>query len=399
MRILFLSPRVPDPPDKGDKIRSHHLMRRLASRHEVHAAFLLDEPADAAHAESVARWAASTSWAPRRALESVVRGGWTAATGRPLSVGWFRSGDLVRRVARRRAEVPFDVALAYCSSMAGYLEDFSGPRVVDFVDVDSLKWKQYSERSGFPKSAVYSLEHRLLRKYERHLCTDWDRVVIISAAERDMLGDFADVGRVDVVENGVDSEAFRRSAERPRAPELVFVGALDYFANAEGIAWFVRDVWGAVRARVPAARLRIVGRKPGPAVRALGEVAGVEVVGDVPSVPPELWRSSIAVVPLRIAQGLQNKVLEAMAAGVPVVSSPAAVRALGDPAGAWKVAETADQWAGAIAELVEDPVAADGQAERAVARVAEEYSWDSKARDYERVMERAVAEHGRGGSR
>ena len=392
MNVLFLSQRIPEPPNKGDKIRSHHLMRRIAARHAVHVACLLDDESEIAHVAAAERWAASVVWRVRRSGESAVRGAASALTGRPITAGWFRSGGLAGDLRRLRRRHHFDVAVAYCSSMAPYLRDWPGPRVVDLVDVDSEKWRQYAARSRGPKRIVYGLEHRLLREYEARLVREFDRSVIISPGERDVLERFADVSRVDVVTNGVDVDSLGRSGPRPREPLLVFVGALDYFANAEGIAHFVREAWPGVRARVPGARLRIVGRKPGPEVRALGGAAGVEVVGEVDDVRPELWQAGIAVVPLRIAQGLQNKVLEAMAAGVPVVSSPAAVRGVaGEAPTHFRVADSPAEWADAVAGLLGEPDAAEAMAERALTLVRDRYSWDRKAEEYERILEEAAA--------
>jgi len=391
LKILFLSQRVPEPPNRGDKMRSCHLMRRLATRHEVHVGCLLDEESERADAEVVGEWAASVTSRLRRPAEGALRGAACAVSGRPISAGWFRSAALARDLAALRARHDFDVAVAFCSSMAPYLQHFTGPRVIDFVDVDSEKWRQYAERGSFPRSAIYGLEHRLLRTYERRLLAEFDRGVVISEAERDLLGTFADVSRVDVVASGVDVKGLARPEPRLSGTELVFVGSLDYFPNAEGICWFADAVWPAIRVRVPGATLRIVGRRPGPEVRALAARPGVTVVGEVDDVRPELWRASVAVVPLRIAQGLQNKVLEAMAAGVPVVSSPSAVRAFGPNRGAWREAEAAPAWAEAVAELTGAPGVAQAQAARALAMVREGFSWDSKALEYERVLERAVA--------
>lgn len=393
MNILFLAPRVPHPPNKGDKIRSHHLMRRIATRHTVHIGCLLDEPADAEHAEAARGWAASVDCHPRHRAESVWRGATGALTGAPLSVGYFHSGQLAADVRRRLAGDRIDVAVAYCSSMAPYLERFAGPRVVDFVDVDSLKWTQYARRAGAAKRPVFALEGRLLRGLERRLTREFDRCVIISAREREMLAEHASVDRVDVVTNGVETEFWGALPRTPRERELIFVGALDYFANADGIVDFARRVLPAVRDRVPGTTLRVVGRRPGPAVRALSDLPGVDVVGEVDDVRPELARATVAVAPLRIAQGLQNKVLEAMAAGVPVVSSPSAVRAIeGEDGRHYAVADEVGEWASRLAELLEDGDLAARRAREADAFVRERFSWDVKAREFEAVLERAVLE-------
>ncbi len=398
MRLLFLSQRVPQPPNKGDKIRSHHIARRLAARHEVHLAFLLDEPAEEAHAREAAGWAASASWRLRSAAESAGRGAASCLAGGPISAGWFVNGALRREVAGRLAAAPFDAVVAYCSSMVPYVERFRGPRVVDFVDVDSAKWAQYADRAGFPKRAVFALEHRRLRDWERRLVRDFDRTLVVADAERDLLATFADASRVAVVGNGVDAEHFAPRGPRARQPVLVFVGALDYFANADGCVHFVREAWPAVRARVPGAVLRLVGRRPGHEVTALAGVAGVEVVPDPPDVRPWLWGAAAAVVPLRIAQGTQNKVLEAMAAGVPVIASAVSVRGIdGEPGGHFLVADAPDAWADAAAGVLARPEEADALAARALARVAERYSWDRRAEAYEAEIRRAIDGHAAAG--
>jgi sugar transferase (PEP-CTERM/EpsH1 system associated) len=391
VRLLFLSQRVPEPPNKGDKIRSHHLARRLAARHEVHLAFLLDEPSERADAERAATWAASCRWRVRSRLESAGRGALAAATGAPMSAGWFRSAALARDVGALLRARAFDAVVAYCSSMAPYAREFAGPRVLDLVDVDSEKWRQYADRAAFPRRAVYAHEHRLLRAFERRLVREFDRTVVVSRAEREVLATFADAGRVAVVGNGVDADGFARPHARPREPRLVFVGALDYFANVDGIIHFVRETWPDVRRAVSGARLAIVGRRPGGEVRALAGADGVEVVADPEDVRPWVWGAAACVVPLRIAQGTQNKVLEAMAAGVPVVATSAALRGIEGEAGRhFRVADASGAWVAALGDLLSRPEEADALAERARRLVVERYSWDRQAERYEEEIRNAV---------
>jgi glycosyltransferase involved in cell wall biosynthesis len=240
MNILFVTQRVPAPPDRGDKIRAHHFARRLASRHQVHVACLLDGPSETVHIDDVRRWAASVTWRFRRPEESAIRGAAAALTGKPMTVGFFRSGGLAKEIETLMRRDRFDVVVAYCSSMANYVNGFVGAKVVDLVDVDSEKWKQYAERSSIPKRALYGLEHRLLRNYERRLVREFDRCILVSEAERQVLSRFADSQTVEVVANGVETEWWKRAVPRPRDPVLVFTGVLDYHANVDGIEYFAR---------------------------------------------------------------------------------------------------------------------------------------------------------------
>jgi sugar transferase (PEP-CTERM/EpsH1 system associated) len=272
--------------------------------------------------------------------------------------------------------------------------------VLDLVDVDSEKWREYARRAGLPARAVYALEHRLLRRWERRLVGEFDRSVLISGEEREVLARFADVQRVAVVSNGVDARWLARPSPRPRDATLVFTGALDYFANVEGIVRFARETFPSIRRHIPQATLRVVGRRPAPAVRALADVEGIRVVGEVADMRPELWRASVAVAPLSIAPGIQNKVLEAMAAGVPVVATRAALRSLGGREGEhYLAADTPEELAGAVSRLVERPEEAEAMAARALALVRQRYSWDDRAREYEGVLEEAVAERAARGGR
>ncbi|HET9888051.1 MAG TPA: TIGR03087 family PEP-CTERM/XrtA system glycosyltransferase [bacterium] len=391
MNILFLTQRVPEPPNKGDKIRSHHLAKRLARHHAVHLAFLLDGTEEEEHARATKSWAASARWRLRSPMESAARSVWSAVRGRPMTCGYFHSGALADDIGGLLAREKFDVAVAYCSSMADYLHGFSGPKVLDLVDVDSEKWKQYADRAGFGKSAVYECEHRLLRRYERRLVDEFDRVIVISRAEREQLSRFAEVSNVAVVSSGVDAQAWRRPDSRGTARDLVFVGTLDYFANTDGITHFVHEIFPSIRSRRAGTRLKIVGRKPGPEVRALDEVEGVEVIPDVDDVRPYVWGSEVFVAPLRIAQGQQNKVLEAMAAGVPVVATPAALRGIEGTAGEhYCSAATPQEFVNEVVGLLEDRERAAEMGERAGALVRARYTWEGAAQEFENELQYAI---------
>ena len=211
----------------------------------------------------------------------------------------------------------------YCSAMAQYVPwEASIPVVMDLVDVDSDKWTQYATKTGFPFSTIYRKEGRDLRAYEREVSEKSACVVVTTEREAQLARDVAPAARVHVVSNGVDTHFFAPSRAADEAPTAIFTGDMSYFPNREGVTYFVRDVLPLVRRQIPDIRFLVVGRNPGRQVEALQSEPGVEVTGFVPDVRPFLARASVAVAPLTIAAGVQNKILEAMSSGLPVVATP-----------------------------------------------------------------------------
>jgi len=336
-RLLFLAHRIPYPPDKGEKIRAWHMLDHLAKSWEVDLGCLVDDPRDLAHLAALrARFA--------RVEARVVRGKWQAAAralarlrpGAPLSLGWFHDPALAAWVRQGLAGRRWDAALVYSSAMAPYL---MGPaarrpgfrRVLDMVDVDSAKWQAYAAGAKPPMRLVWAREARTLLDLERRAALDFDCSLFVSEEEaRHFLALAPDcAGRVDWVENGVDLARFDPAQAWPNPyPEgevpIVFTGTMGYRPNVEAVVWFAGSVLPRLRKRTPPPSFWIVGANPAPAVQALAALPGVHVTGSVPDVQPFLAHAAVAVAPLKIARGIQNKVLEAMAMARPVVASPQA---------------------------------------------------------------------------
>jgi sugar transferase (PEP-CTERM/EpsH1 system associated) len=356
--ILYVVHRVPYPPDKGDRIRTYHLLRHLAERADVHLACLADEPVSDETRAALEGLCARVAVVPLGRWSRWLWALGAAGTGRSISEGAFHSRALRRLVRRWAQETPFHAALASASSVAPYLctpDLRQVPAVVDLIDVDSQKWLDYAAAGRGPRAWVYRLEGRQLRRREQALA-GWVRAVtVVSEHEAALYRGFLPGGPVRVVPNGVDQDYFRPQAPPEGENGCVFVGALDYHPNVDAACWFAREVWPAVRARHPAARLRLVGRRPAPEVCRLAAVAGVDVVGQVPDVRPHVAGAAVAVAPLRIARGVQNKVLEAMAMAKPVVASPQALAGLGDrPDLPALRAEESREWVEAIRSLLGD---------------------------------------------
>ncbi len=395
--LLFLSHRIPYPPNKGDKIRSYHVLRFLAERYRVHLGTFVDDPRDWRYVDEVQRWVVESCFRPlesRRARLRSLRG---LFDGRALTLPYYADRgmrDWVRRLAQlHRIERVF----VFSSAMAQYalLPGLEGARkVVDFVDVDSDKWIQYARSTPWPLSWIYRREGDRLASFEMDVAKQVDGSLFVSAEEARLFQERAQVDSgVGFFDNGVDWRYFDPEVEfeSPYGRDeqvLVFTGAMDYRANVDAVDWFARQVLPRILERVPEALFAIVGARPVKAVRKLESLPGVRVTGAVEDIRPYLKHARFAVAPLRIARGIQNKVLEALAMAKPVLATPAAVEGIelaqGDELavaeGAPALAELAVKWL----ESGRD------QAPRARAWIRRRYDWNANLARLEELLEAAA---------
>ena len=360
-RLLFLCHRIPFPPEKGEKIRAWHMLEHLARSWEVDLGCLVDDRADFDHVPALrqacarveARWTGSRSEAGFRALRQF-------RPGRPLSLGWFHNPGLQDWTQAQLAEGRHDAVFVYSSAMAPYAMGARRPglrRVLDLVDVDSEKWRAYAASGRGPMRHVWQREARTLLRFEREAVADFDRSLFVSADEAAHFARLAPecATRVDYVANGVELGRFDPTLPHANPlpggrPALVFTGTMDYRPNVEAVSWFAREVMPLLEGT----EFHIVGANPAPAVRALERLRGVHVTGTVPDVRPYLTHAAVAVAPLRIARGIQNKVLEAMAMARPVVASPEAFEGVrAQPGRDILVAQGAFETAQRIREVLE----------------------------------------------
>ncbi|MBN2021543.1 MAG: TIGR03087 family PEP-CTERM/XrtA system glycosyltransferase [Pirellulales bacterium] len=332
-QILFLAHRIPHPPNRGDRIRSFHMVRFLAERADVHLAFLTDAPAPPASLAVLGGLCRRVAAAPLGRRARWFHAARSGAAGRTATEGLFRSARLDKIVRGWSRETRFDAVVVFCSSMMQYAGPAlqTGARLlVDLVDVDSQKWFDYAETSRGLKRFFFALEGRRLRRLESSLPRQADAVTVVSRQEADLYRGFCPSDRIFTISNGVDLDYFQ-PREAPAAiapPRCVFVGALDYRANVDGVQWFAERVWPVVHRERPDARFQLVGSHPARAVRRLAELPGVELIGAVDDVRPWLAAAALVVVPLRVARGIQNKVLEGLAMGRAVVATPQAIEGL-----------------------------------------------------------------------
>jgi sugar transferase (PEP-CTERM/EpsH1 system associated) len=393
VNILYLCHRIPFPPDKGDKIRSYHQIESLGARHRVHVATFVDSAEDERHVPELRERCASLIVDRRTTTTNLTRAAAALWTGDPFSVACFRSSRIARGVERALREERIDLALVFSSGMAQYVEGATGiARVIDFVDVDSEKWRVYAERDRGPLRLLYAREAKLLLAHDARIAHAFDGSLFVSETEAALFRERSGAKNVSAIPMGVDLDYFRPAPEPALAPVLVFVGMMSYMPNVDAMRFFVGDVLPLLRREIPGVSLHIVGREPVPAVRALADPPHVVVTGAVPDVRPYLREAAVALAPFRISRGMQSKVLEAMASGLPVVGTRLAFQ--GIPAGTddgVEAAETADALAASVARLLRDPAERRDRGVRARRYVERHHRWADHGEALDAFLEGVLA--------
>jgi len=361
-KLLFLSHRIPYPPDKGDKIRAWHILRRLMQSHEVFVGCLIDDPADWSHVPALRERCAELACFPLRPRWQKLRALARFRPGKPLTLDYFHNPRLRRWLLDIIEREGIDRIFVFCSAMVPYANDITGAeRVLDFIDADSSKWTEYAERSRWPMSWVWAREGRTLLEFERRAARSFDHSLFVSEDELRHFRSLApeSAGRTSFISNGVDfgyfsplhqfDDPFPTSGAR-----IVFTGAMDYRPNIDAVSWFAREVMPLLREGGRSPGFWIVGANPADEVCRLAGLAGVHVTGRVPDTRPYLAHADVVAAPLRIARGIQNKVLEAMAMGRPVVATPQALQGIrAEPGRELLIAEDALALARCVTEVLD----------------------------------------------
>lgn len=359
--LLYLVHRIPYPPNKGDKIRSFHLLEYLSKRYNVFLGTFIDDPEDWKYAQEVEKYCSECCILELEPKASRLKSLSGFFTGSALSLPYYRNRELETWVGKRIREKEIGKSVIFSSPMAQYVEKHGEMlRIMDFVDVDSDKWKQYADSCSFPSKPIYAREGMRLEQYERRIAAEFDASFFVSEQEADHFRKIAPESsqKIHAYLNGVNADYFspERAYENPYPPGeavLVFTGAMDYRPNIDAVLWFADEVFP----KLPGTRFYIVGSNPVETVRALSGRPGIHVTGRVPDVRPYLAHARLAVAPLRIARGIQNKVLEALAMGKMVAASPQAMEGIPENAGC-RVCSDAQDFVDSIGEMLDSQACA-----------------------------------------
>lgn len=394
-KLLYLVHRLPYPPNKGDKIASFHLLRFLAARYEVYLGTFIDDPADRRHPAALKAYCAglcAPEIRPHWARIASLRG---LLTGEALSLPYLRNAELQRWTDRILEEVMPNRVVVFSGPMAQYVTGRI-PRgaiaLFDMVDVDSEKWRSYGDRKPWPMSWLYRREADRLLAFERRMAAEFDGTLFVSKEEAELFRRLAPeiAHKTTYRIQGVDSAFFDPQTEYPNpypddAPTLVFTGAMDYWPNVDAVTWFAEVAFTDIRAAVPNARFCIVGTRPAVEVQRLAERPGIQVTGDVNDVRPFLAHARAAALPLRIARGIQNKVLEAMAMQLPIIATPGAMTGIRSfPGFEPTVSDDPQRLVDAAIQRLSNPRYLDGAARDCV---LQRYDWDANLQRVGRLLE------------
>ena len=426
-RVLFLTHRVPYPPDRGDRIRAFHILQFLAARYDVSLAAVSDEPVTSdqmqvieSFTQRVAIQKINAKWGKLRGLVSLALGG-------AVSPAYFYRPALAKTIAAWHREEPFDAIVTFCTGMVSYAraitqehrperavpiahdnQEFSGAKtpqtamrsaarsrnvtpihIIDLVDVDSAKWAQYAKHSKFPMNLIYAAEAKRLRAIEAGEHDHFDAIGVVSEAEANIYrNEVCQHPGLTVLRHAVDTQ-FHQPMADANSKTIVFIGVRNYKPNVEGIIWFVRNVMPLLREQVPDVKLQIIGRHPSPHVTSLSSEANVEVIGSVPDVRDYLRAAVASIAPLQIARGVQTKVLEAMASGrVAVCSKGAAEGIHGNGGEHLLICDSPSQWAATLTNVITQPALRSRIASQARQRIEDQYRWEKCYEPLEKLINR-----------
>ncbi len=400
-KVLVLAHRIPYPPDKGDKIRTWHMLQHLAQHYRVTLICLIDDPNDCQYVPVLRQIVQQVHYLVRTPKTMRLHAGVALITGRSFSQECFYASALQQAFDDYLATQTPAAILCFCSTMADYVfRSHHWPQrfreitlLDDLIDVDSEKWLQYAEKKNSFTRWLYRREARLVRALEQRIVSEFGRVFLVSEEEKEVLGKYMPVDKVEALSNGVDLDYFSLIAVELQhfttAPcKLVFSGAMDYWPNIEGAVWFAEQIFPLVRQQVPAASFCIAGRNPAPTVRALEKIPGVEVTGTVADMRAYLASATICVVPLLIARGIQNKILEAMAMERPVVATRGAATGTCAVDGEeLLIVDDAKTMAAAIVDLLHDETRRREMGRKARAYVEREHSWASHLQRLSKIID------------
>jgi len=378
MRLLFLTSRLPYPPNRGDRLRVFNFIRSLSNEHEIHLISFISSQKEIDSIQPLNEYCRQIDVIQKKKIQSAISVGTNLWRSQPLQALYYRSREMQKLIEKRISRKNFDLIYIHLFRMAPYAANISQIyRIVDLTDVISQEVLRSLPYRGPISRLLYSFEHRRIVNFEQWVASNFDESWLISEHDQRILTANCRRSNVRVIRNGVDTSRFFHIAKKEQKNQLIFVGHMGVFHNVDAVKFLVHDILPLVWKSHPAAELQIVGAAPNPEVSALTSTPGVNVTGYVPDLNSALNQASIFVAPLRFAAGVQNKVLEAMASGKPVITSSLVNQGVNAKPGVdILVADTPEEFANQIIHLLDNEHLRNDIRESARKFVVSQYSWD-----------------------
>ena len=401
MKFLFIAHRIPYPPNKGDKIRSFNEIKYLSKNHEIHLACLADDLNDLKYTKNLKKYCKIVSIIPLKLKTAKFKTIFSLLNKKPLSVSYFYSKKLQKIINHLLSINNYDAIICFSSPMAEYIFQStnqiinqSTKLIMDFVDVDSDKWKQYAEYTKWPFSLIYKLESNRLAQYERKIAKIFHYSIFVSKKEAKLFYmQNPDINNILAIPNGVDFDYFNpyqllvnNQQLASNHPFLLFTGAMDYYANVDGVIWFCKKIFPYLIKKYPKLKFYIVGRNPVPSIKRLANFNTI-ITGYVDDIRPYYQKATIYIAPLRIARGIQNKILEAMAMAKPVISTSKAFEGIeATPNKDLLLADSEKEFIEKITMLLENPEKRKYLGISARQTIEKNYSWQHNLKILEEIL-------------
>jgi len=391
--LLFLCHRLPFPPDKGEKIRAFRILMHLARDFRIHLGCFIDDEADVPHVKALEPYCASLGWFRRSPRNDKFKALVGLLKGSPLTVATFASAPMQAWVNACLAREKPEAIFVYSSAMAQFVPQRANARLImDFVDVDSDKWQQYAKTARPPMKWVFQRESGKLLAFDRRVAAQAEASIFVSETEADLFRALSPETAIGTyaVANGVDCEFFSPAHSFPTpyqgiGPHLVFTGTMDYRPNTDAVTWFAEEILPKIQELRPEATFTVAGAKPTRSVLALGARRGITVTGRTADIRPYIAAADIVVAPLRIARGIQNKVLEGMAMAKAVITTSQGLEGIAAiPGRHLVVADTPDDFATAVQQMTPERAEILGRAARRLMEDA--YGWESQLAILDRLI-------------
>lgn len=385
MKIMYATPSFPYPPDRGDRIRSFHLIKELSRAHDVNLVSFL-KSGDEGSIDFLKKYCKRVETVPFEAGHARLKSVLNVMSRTPQQIFAAASTGMTEAIESVIAEEDVDIIHIHSLQFAPYALPYKKPKVIDLVETMSLMYERMLPHRHDLMSLIYRLENAKVRSYECAALRDFDRVLVMSEPIKEYLLDLGCNANVSVVRVGIDTDYFKPEKTRREPNRIVFVGTMTFYQNVDGIVFFCREVLPLVRREIPDVKLWVIGADPPPEVTALEDQAGVEVTGYVDDIRPYLHSARAFVAPIRIATGLHAKILEAMATGIPVVATPRSCEGMPLADGEEiMLAATPVSFAEKVIKLLKDEHLSEKIAEKGRVLIDNNYTSAHSAADLERV--------------